>query len=334
MTTEPEQPPAAAADPSASAASAALVEPPTPPLPPVPPVPPAPPVPPVPPAPPVPPVPAPSPWSAEGEAMAHRTAHQAPAAPEPDPAAQESAAPAVDVYADFLSAGPETAPRPSRRPRPVLLSVCALVVGVLAGGSVGYAIQAQRPPTPLPPLQVALPAYPAETVDPAALAAAQPPPPAIEGDLRKLLVSAPDGSTAWGDYPDKPGWMSIGELAERKGDAAVVFKDLATSGFRRAAEVDWMKGDTRYRVTLTQYTPEHIDEAAAFHGQTFADDTDGGYRVDPEPRQWSDTKEQYYYGHAAAQRGTVLMTVEVFSPKPVESGDLKALAKQQWERLT
>ncbi|MFJ7248949.1 hypothetical protein ACIQWA_30750 [Kitasatospora sp. NPDC098652] len=313
MTTEPEQPPSAADEPSDPSASGASAEPPTPPLPPVPPVPP------VPQVPPVPPVPAPSPWSAQA------SAHQAPVV--------EEFAPTADVHADYLSAGPETAPRPPRRPRPVLLSVCALVVGVLAGGGVGYAIQAQRPPTPLPPLQVALPAYPAETVDPAALAAAQPPPPAIEGDLTKLLISAPDGSTAWGDYPDKPGWMSIGELAERKGDAAVVFKDLATSGFRRAAEVDWMKDDVRYRVTLTQYTPEHIDEAAAFHGQTFADDTDGGYRVDPEPRHWSDTKDQYYYGHAAAQRGTVLMTVEVFSPKPVESGDLKALAKQQWERL-
>ncbi|MGW2372146.1 hypothetical protein [Kitasatospora sp. NPDC001683] len=257
-----------------------------------------------------------SPWSAQASA------------------AGESNAPAADApAADLLAAGPESAPRAPRRPRPVLLSVCALVVGALAGGGVGYAIQAQRPPTPLPPLQVALPAYPAEVVDPAALAAQQPAPPVIEGDLRKLLVSAPAGSGAWGDYPDKPGWMSIGELAERKGEPALVFKDLALNGFRRAAEVDWMKDDIRYRVSLTQFTPDHIAQAEATPGMSFATDANGGYSVDFLPRKWSDTEDQYYYGHATAQRGTVLMKVEIFSPKPVDAGDLKALAKQQWERL-
>ena len=129
--------------------------------------------------------------------------------------------------------------------------------------------------------------------------------------------------------------MSIGELAQRKGDAALVFKDLASSGFRRAAEVDWMKGDTRYRVSLTQYTPEHIDEAEAASGfwMPFAGDANGGYSMDFTPRKWSDTEDQYYYGQAQAQRGTVQMKVEIFSPKPVDGEELKALAKQQWERL-
>ncbi|MER7845720.1 hypothetical protein ABTZ03_17440 [Kitasatospora sp. NPDC096077] len=290
MTTEPEQPPSAAAEP---------------------PPPPAPPTPPVPSAPPVPPVPF--------------------AAVEQDPTAGPT--PYQNPYADVLSAGPEAAPRAPRRPRPVLLSVCALVAGAVAGAGVGYGIQAQRPPTPLPPLQVALPAYPAAVVDPTAFAAGQPAPPAIEGDLTKLLVSAPAGSAGWGDYPDKPSWMSIGELAERKSDAAYVFKNLARTGFRRAAEVDWMKDDIRWRVTLTQYTPDHIDKAEAAFGKPFADDANGGYWVESEPSHWSDTNEPYYYGKASAQRGTVLMTVEVFSPNPVDSGGLKSLAKQQWERL-
>ncbi|MET8629089.1 hypothetical protein ABZW30_36055 [Kitasatospora sp. NPDC004669] len=234
---------------------------------------------------------------------------------------------------DLPSAAPEAAPRAPRRPRPVLLSTCALVLGALAGGGVGYAIQAQRPPTPLPKLQVARPSYPALVVDPTAFAAEQPAPPAIDGDLRKLLISAPDGSGPWGDLPDKPSWMSAGDLADHSGRPGPVFKDLLSTGFRRAVEVDWKKDDIRYRVLLTQYAPDHSDEAKSHRAEPFADGANGGYTVYNVPRYWSDSNDQYYYGFATAKRGTVQMTVEIFSPKQVDSGALKDLAKQQWERL-
>ncbi|MFJ6621382.1 hypothetical protein ACIQOW_27890 [Kitasatospora sp. NPDC091335] len=250
-----------------------------------------------------------------------------PAAPPVAPGAGESAAPAEPVRE-------APAPRAPRRPRPVLLTVCALVLGTLAGGGVGYAVQAQRPPTPLPPLQAARPSYPAETVDAAALAAEQPKPLAIDGDLTKLLISAPEGSTSWEDYPDKPSWISIGELAEQSGRAAERFKDLASTGFRRAAAVDWKKDDVKYRVQLVQYTADHADEAKAVTWpQTFAENANGGYKVYPEAHHWAETTEQYYYGQAIAKRGTVQMTVEVFAPKPVNPDTLKDLAKRQWERL-
>jgi hypothetical protein len=228
---------------------------------------------------------------------------------------------------------PEAAPRAPRRPRPVLLSTCALVLGALAGSGVGYAIQAQRPPTPLPKLQVAHPSYPAQVVDPAAFAAEQPAPPAIDGDLRKLLISAPAGSGPWSDLPDKPSWVSVGDLAEFSDKPELAFKNLNSTGFRRAVGVNWKKDDIRYRVLLTQYTPDHSSEARTRHGEPFADDANGGYTVDDVPERWSDSSDQYYYGFATAKRGTVQMSVEIFSPKPVDSGALKDLAKQQWERL-
>ncbi|MFF0413044.1 hypothetical protein ACFYUY_21705 [Kitasatospora sp. NPDC004745] len=285
-----------------------------------------------------PPTPAASPWaapSAETPAAAPTAAPAAPPAGPPAPPASPWAGP--PLAPDLAAPAPEQAPRAPRRPRPVLLTVCGLVLGTLAGGGVGYAVQAQRPPTPLPPLQVARPSYPAVVVDPTAFAAEQPRPLAIDGDLLKLLMSAPQGSGPWGDYPDKPSWVSVGELAERAGNSVREFKDLNSRGFRRAAEVDWKKDDVKYRVSLIQYAPENASEAklraSLSHLLSFADGANGGYKVEDQPSRWAETTDQYYYGVAVAQRGTVLMSVEVFGTKPVNPDVVKDLAKQQWERL-
>ncbi|MEV7928404.1 MULTISPECIES: hypothetical protein [unclassified Kitasatospora] len=256
-----------------------------------------------------------------------------------EPPSAAEAFPSDAPAPELLPPAPERAPRAPRRPRPVLLAVSGLVLGTLAGGGVGYAVQAQRPPTPLPPIQVARPSYPAAVVDPTAFAAQQPKPLAIDGDLLKLLIGAPDGSAAWGEFPDKPSWVSVGEFAEHSDSAVRDFKDLNSRGFRRAAEVDWKKGDTRYRVSLVQYAPDRANEAATHAVGTtrnlkpFADGANGGYRVDEAPRYWADSADRYYYGQAVAQRGTVAMVVEVFDPKPVNPDVVKDLAKQQWERL-
>ncbi|MFF2617319.1 hypothetical protein [Kitasatospora sp. NPDC058046] len=258
----------------------------------------------------------------------------APAVPPPPAAPPVAPEPAVPAAPFAPEAGAPKAPRGPRRPRPVLLTACALVLGTLAGGGVGYAVQAQRPPTPLPPLQAARPAYPAERVDPAALAAEQPAPIGIDGDLTKLLIGAPEGSAPWDDHPDKPSWISIGELAEEKGGAADTFKDLASRGFRRAAEVNWKKDGVFYRVQLVQFTEDRADEAkTGYWPLPFAESANGGYKVDILPRYWSESTEQFYYGGAHAKRGSVEMTIEVFDTKPVNPDTLKDLAKRQWERL-
>ncbi|WP_459651336.1 hypothetical protein [Kitasatospora sp. Ki12] len=257
----------------------------------------------------------------------------APPAPGPYAANPYAADPFTVAPGELLEAGPEQAPRAPRRPRPVLLATCALVLGALTGGGVGYAVQAQRPPTPLPPLQAARPSYPAEVLDPAALAAEQPAPLAIEGDLTKLLITAPEGSTPWGDYPDKPAWASIGEIAEHSGNASYTFRDLASRGFRRAAEVDWKKDDVRYRVSLIQFAPDRADQAKSVSWLPFADGATGGYKVETAPRRWAESTDQYYYGEAVAKRGSLQMTIEVFGTQLVSADVLKDLAKRQWERL-
>ncbi|MGW4897537.1 hypothetical protein ACWEQL_35595 [Kitasatospora sp. NPDC004240] len=223
-----------------------------------------------------------------------------------------------------------------RRPRPVLLLACALVLGTLAGGAVGYRIQADRPETPLPPLQVALPSYPAEVIDPAVAAADAPKPLPVDGDLRKLVISAPAGSKPWDDYPDTPTWTSVGEFAERYGNSASVFRRLNSEGFRRAAEVNWEKDGVKFHVALVQFTTDHESGAkyrAKGGKEPFAPGVPGGYRVETEPDYWAETTEQYYYGFASARRGTVVMEVSAYGTSPVSAQVVKEIAKQQWERL-
>ncbi|AUY50597.1 hypothetical protein C2142_18470 [Streptomyces sp. CB01881] len=174
-------------------------------------------------------------------------------------------------------------------------------------------------------------------MDPAAVAAAAPKPLAIDGDLRKLLISAPSGSTAWGDYPDTPSWISVGELAEHSGRSAEAFKNLNAREFRRAAEADWMKDGLKVRVSLIQFSADRAAEAksraSGYRLKPFADDANGGYQVDSEASYWAETTEQFYLGTALAQRGTVVMEIKVFGTQPVDPEVLKGLAKQQWERL-
>ncbi|WP_405365612.1 hypothetical protein [Kitasatospora sp. NBC_00039] len=269
----------------------------------------------------------------------------APAIPPPAPAAVPSPEPSAAetptvVPAEASAFPPAEAPAPvrrPRRPRPVLLAVSGLVLGTVVGGAVGYAIQASRPPTPLPPIQVALPSYPAGPVDAAAAAAAAPKPLAIDGDLRKLLMTAPTGSTAWGDYPDSPSWISVGELSEHSGRSAEVFKSLNSKEFRRAAEIDWQKDGLKVRVSLIQYSVDRAAEAksraSGYRLKPFADDANGGYQVDSQASYWADTTEQYYLGTALAQRGTVVMEIKVFGTQSVDPEVVKGIAKQQWERL-
>ncbi|MFC9325862.1 hypothetical protein [Kitasatospora sp. NPDC057015] len=298
-----------------------------------------------------------SPWAAPGSAAAPAAGPYAPSGDPYAPPGQVTGAPAAGPAGvpspadgpaaggpavDFLAAGgPESGPPARvRRPRPVLLLTSALVLGLLLGGGAGYGIQAGRPPTPLPPLQVALPGYPAAVLDAKAAADAAPKPLAIDGDLRKLVMERPGGTEPWADNPDVPSWISVGELAERTGNAKKVFALLNQRGFRRAAGVDWKKDNTRYRVTLVQFGPDDSDSAAtevrdmsSAASTKFADGVNGAYEVQTEPENWAESTDKYWYGYAVARRGTLVMEIEVFAPQLVDAAALKDLAKKQWERL-
>ncbi|WP_328957735.1 hypothetical protein [Kitasatospora purpeofusca] len=252
-----------------------------------------------------------------------------PGQPEEPPS---SSPPSSSPPADPATPAPAHKPR---RPRPVLLLVCGLVLGTAAGGGVGYAVQANRPPTPLPRIQAAVPTYPAEVLDPAAAAEAAPAPLAIDGDLRKLLLTAPPGSTVWNDYPATPSWITVGERAERTGNTAHEFVSLNERGFRRAAEVDWKQNGLKVRISLIQRSADFAasTDTSGTDLLPFTADANGGYRIAAAPLYWNETTEKFYLGTAFAQRGTVQMQVEVFGTQPVDAEVVKGLAKQQWERL-
>ncbi|MDH6112069.1 hypothetical protein P3T36_004954 [Kitasatospora sp. MAP12-15] len=241
--------------------------------------------------------------------------------------------------------GTDTTPPPvvrARRPRTAVLLVGALLLGPLLGGGIGYAIQANRPPTPLPPLQLTvLPKYPSVTLDPKAAADAAPKPLAIDGDLRKLLLSKPADAQDWDDgYVSGDGWETVGELARSHGSAAEQFRYLLAQGLRRTAIATWQRGATKYRIQLMQYGPDSA--AGAISGVwrsdsdaslTFANGMEGGYGAPTTPQEYTDTTEQYYYGVAEARRGGVLMMIELFSPAQVNADEVRDLAQAQWERL-
>ncbi|MER8183403.1 hypothetical protein [Kitasatospora sp. NPDC094015] len=278
---------------------------------------------------------------------------EAPAAPpatapdhSPEPATEQAAAPAPDTDSD---AGPEQAPEADPEQAPAArristgrLLLAAVLLGPLLGAVGGYAIQASRPPTPLPPLQVGAPHYPATTLDEQAVAAAQPKPLAVDGDLRKLMISKPDGAENWDDYGygDDSGWMSIGEKALSYGRADREFRALVQQGFKRDAFLAWKKGETKYLVELVQFDEDSSQSAVSLVGDTQAgaQPLDGGtingsYSASDKQYTYAESTEKYYLGEAVARRGNVAMVISVYSPTQVNGDELKALAKLQWERL-
>ncbi|GAA2249746.1 MULTISPECIES: hypothetical protein [Kitasatospora] len=249
--------------------------------------------------------------------------------PEPEPAVN-------------LDAGPDAG---RRRPRTVTLLAGALLLGPLLGAGVGYSIQAARPETPLPSLHVAVESYPATPLDPTAAAEAEPKPLAIDGDLRKLLISKPDGADDWDNYGhgDGSGWLSVGAKAGSYGGADRQFRNLVHGGFRRDAMVAWTKGGNNYRVELIQFDEDHVSSAVDWaQGDTGSgtgidgtlDGTvHGTYLARTQQDHFADSTTTYYFGSATARRGNVVMVVSIYSQSRVSADELKDIAEQQWKRL-
>ena len=242
---------------------------------------------------------------------------------------------------------PQTPAPPRPRRRTTLLLAAAVVLGVVGGAGAGYAVQANRPPTPLPPLVAVRPHYPAERLDAKAAAAAEPAPLAIDGDLRKLLIAKPKGAKEWDFMPAQDGWMPIDDMALMRGDPAQVFEDLLRTGFRRAAMVSWREEDVHVRVRLIQY---RVDKAATVINavkdarqcgiwdqpctiRPIPGTNSGVAYVALKSQTYTNSDERYFLGIAAARRGDVLMWIEIHSPKKVALSHLMDLAKSQWGKL-
>lgn len=216
-----------------------------------------------------------------------------------------------------------------------LLFTSAVVLGLLGGAGTGWAIQRQRPATPLPPLATAVEVRAAAT-------ASQSPDPAtddgakLDGDLRKLLLDKPSDATDTA-FTRPVHWLSAHDLAELTGRPELRFAELNRDGFRRAAARLWdAKDGTTVDLELTQFqtgsgASDYYD--AGISGQKGAVKIAGaltGYAVAFPDRN----TDGQYWGEAVAMHGTVIVGVYVYSSvKPVDPNGIARIAAEQLGKL-
>ncbi|WP_416975414.1 hypothetical protein [Streptomyces sp. 4F14] len=236
-----------------------------------------------------------------------------------------------------------------RRGRTALLISTSACLGILAGVCTGYLVQAERTPTPLPPLsQGTVPQAKGDAPEP--LSAARDRRVKVDGDLRKLLVTRPKGAKDWeGPWKGDPRWDSLSLYAETSSSPADVFDTATADGFRRAVRVGWVESEHRsVEVSLVQYDQSGTTAGAfeaAMSGQYWAggkktrswplagtgDGSSGVYIHDSPAR-----KAGYlplYSAEAHAWRGDLYAAVYMFDTKPIPKAAIMGLAQRQMGKL-
>lgn len=283
----------------------------------------------------------------EDEPAAPTASAPAPAGGEPSPDAPAEAGPGT--------AGDETdAAAPAHRPRgrTSLIIASAALLGVVAGVATGYTVQADREPTPLPPLSQAKLSYPEKYVPEDEWE----PIPAkhdrrvkTDGDLRKLLLDKPKGAreALFGTSPD--GWIPLTSYAAEFEASAHMLQEFTEGDIRRVAGTAWDSGQYRmttvrlvqfhdlvHRSALTHAAGQQLympgDQYAASDGRPFGGPDNGLYWVDEAPQE----KAGYlptYRNRAVAWRGDIMLDIFIQDVRPISAKDIRELAERQLERL-
>ena len=222
----------------------------------------------------------------------------------------------------------------------------AVVLGVLGGGAVGYDVQYNRTPTPLPSVAVAQPKYPLTHAAQPPLSPADDDMVKTDGDLTKLLLPAPSGAT-----PGVPGgsivsYWNLAQYAEQFVVPGNEFSQLADHGFRRAANANWEQGNNQFCIIdLVQFT--HADEAGALQqmqalstsGSAWAGGTSVSLPGSDSDVVFAGTKSHttgaatYYEGRAFGVHGDIAVEVDFQSDSPVSAQTMQDLLQKQMERL-
>ncbi len=278
---------------------------------------------------------------------------------EPAPVPVAVAAPVVEPVVEPASApvaeSDASATPVKRRPRgrTALLIAAAAVLGIAGGTAVGYGVQADRAPTPLPALSQPNLAYPAKALPadkvPDPLPVSQDRQRKTEGDLRELLVSKPSGArNATFPFPTK-GWMSLDAYAREFKSEDYMFETLAEADVRRIAAANWLQGQYRHvGIRLVQFrsgaelgASDHANdqldympyakEGAGNAGDPIKGSGNGRYFL-----YKAVNKPGYlpvYQARAIAQRGDVMLDITIFDTTPISKKDIRTLAERQLERL-
>jgi hypothetical protein len=235
--------------------------------------------------------------------------------------------------------------KPRRRGRTAMLIASAAVLGMLAGGGLGYRVQYQRPPTPLPPLTIPALAQPTGPAPPApSLAAVDDRAVAVyDADLMSLLPSAPKGSTEVELH-----WVPLQEYADEFHDPEDAFREYAEDGYRRGVTLGWRQADDTYsQIDLTQFRDEKVAHGPdQCQNETFAADSDphSGYGValksTVNAMAWPSAESfeipgtgTRYEGRGVACVGSIVVLVIVASPHPVKVSTVAKLVNEQVGRL-
>ncbi|MFD7900354.1 hypothetical protein [Streptomyces sp. NPDC059743] len=239
---------------------------------------------------------------------------------------------------------------PRRRGRTALLIAAAAVLGIVAGTATGYAVQADRAPTPLPMLAQPGLAYPAKSLpkgkEPEPLSAEEDSQVRTDGDLRKLLLKRPAGARDNLALRARDGWLSVDEYAREFEAPDYMFEDLVGKGFRRAAYSSWEQGE--YRVTnirLVQFRADwslsvtyhtegrqaYMPREAGNPGDPLKGSSNGRYYIYDVEREAGYLPQ--YHARALAQRGDVMLDIHIYDTEPISKKDIRTLAERQLERL-
>ncbi|MFD9977161.1 hypothetical protein ACFWZR_23170 [Streptomyces sp. NPDC059017] len=289
----------------------------------------------------------------QSEPAAPETEAEPPVDPPGSPVRQEAEAASPEPEPEpGAEAGPQTpdASAGRRRGRTAVLIAVAAVIGISAGTAVGYKIQADRPPTPLPALNQPGLAYPAKPLAadevPEPLGAAEDRRVRTDGDLRKLLLPRPKGARA-SDAGTRDGWLDTAAYAQDFEDPAWMFAGLTEADLRRVARVAWSQGEHRdVDVSLVQFRSgvgavEHAGsqlnylpdaDHAGNDGEPLKGSGNGRYYLFPVER-----KAGYlplYQARAVFQRGDVMVDINIFDSERIGKNEIRSLAERQLERLS
>ncbi|MFD7321836.1 hypothetical protein ACFV9D_12270 [Streptomyces sp. NPDC059875] len=271
-----------------------------------------------------------------------------PVAPVAEPVAEPDPLP-DPVPAWDAEAVAET-PRRGRVGRTVALIAVAAVLGIVGGTAVGYGIQAEREPTPLPALNQPDLAYPKplpKGQKPAPLTAAEDRKVKTDGDLRKLLVPRPAGAkdTVFGD---RDGWMTVPAYARDFDNPGGALNHQLGNRVRRIATTSWQTG--KYRTTeiaLVQYrssdfdgAQDHADsqmdympdeEYARSEGEPIKGSANGRYYLFPVERKAGYLDS--YHARAYFHRGDIMVAIFINDTEKISARDISSVAEKQLGRL-
>lgn len=229
-----------------------------------------------------------------------------------------------------------------RRGRTTLIVVAAAVLGVVAGTATGYAVQADRAPDALPPLNQPGLAYPAKSLpegkESGPLTVAK------SDDLLKRLISKPKGARKDEYSLAGDGALSLDAFTLEFDEPSSMFEYLAPD-FRRGATVSWREGENHeVVVNLIEFKPTTFLGAADFAqaqqgympdadaagnaGAPIEGTADGRYWVYDNPRH-----ERENRARAVAWRGDIMMEISVYDSAPIRASEIKKLAERQMGRL-